>query len=506
MGLRGESTRKGPSHGTGRQYTELIRSWSRSRVAVLVGTAVLGLAVVTLRLLHPLGEAWNPDEWYMLGANLAVHGTLGIGDSPTVFRPPGYPAFIALVLEAVTGGARAVTPALVWGTRPAVALAQALALALAAAGAFLWWRTRLGPAIAAAAALALVANPYTLALVGLPHYALVHLALLVLGTWALAEGLRRGAVALAAAGILWGAITLLRPITLPLPAVVLVLLWAQGRRGRALARGGLGFALGFTLAVVPWTIRNYDVRGRFIPVNAQAWTVLWAASLKPLPIHPNHFNWYAVAPEYEAVFRRVTGEPGYSYAALYSHDVALEDAFRAEALRNLESRPGVYLGNVARATGALLFGTSRLPITLLVALQRPGAHLEDAWFAPGNPQDFDFSWAATAFVWLQTALVPLAAFGLFVGARGRDPFLLAPAGVAFCVLAAHALTYMDLFYYYVRAPFLFLLAFYGLARLRERARGGARGPWPTLAALGLGAAFVLSSLVMLGEGLARRAG
>jgi len=390
----------------------LTQPSSRSRAALLVGTAILGLAVVTLRLLHPLGEAWNPDEWYLLGANLAVHGTLGIGDSPTVFRPPGYPAFVALVLEAVTGGPRALTPALVWGTRPAVALAQALVLALGTAGAFLWWRTRLTPAIAAAGAVALGANPYTLALVGLPHYALVHLVLLVLGTWALGEALDHGVVALVSCGILWGAITLLRPITLPLPAVVLVLLWMGGRRGRALAGGALGFALGFALAIVPWTVRNYEVRGRLVLVNAQAWTVLWAASLKPLPVRPNHFNWYAVAPEYEAVFRRVTGEPGYDYSALYSHDVALEDAFRTEALRNLEARPTVYLGNVARATLALLVGTSRLPITLLVTLQRPGARLDDAWFAPGNPQDFDSSWAATGFVWLQTALLPLAALVL----------------------------------------------------------------------------------------------
>ena len=98
-------------------------------------------------------------------------------------------------------------------------------------------------------------------------------------------------------------------------------------------------------------------------MNAQGWTVLWAATEKPMPARPNHFNWYSVARgEYEAVFRRVTGEPGYSVQALYAHDVQLEDAFRAEALRNLAERPRVYLANVGYAIEALALRTSTLPV------------------------------------------------------------------------------------------------------------------------------------------------
>ncbi len=277
---------------------------SRTRLALLVGASVLGGAVVCLRLLRPLGDAWNPDEWYLLGANLFVDHTLGYGAQATVFRPPGYPAFVAAVLSLGHGRGEGMTPALLWGARSAVYLAQAVFLALAAAGATLWWSERMSPAIAAAGALALCANPYVLALVGLPHYALLHMVSLVLGGWALAAALRRGGLgALAACGVLWGAITLMRPVTLPLPAVVVALLWLRGERGRRLAERGCAFALGCALVVAPWTVRNYELRGRFVPVNAQGWTVLWAATEKPMPARPNHFNWYSVARgKYEAAF------------------------------------------------------------------------------------------------------------------------------------------------------------------------------------------------------------
>ena len=92
---------------------------SRTRLALLVGASVLGGAVVCLRLLRPLGDAWNPDEWYLLGANLFVDHTLGYGAQATVFRPPGYPAFVAAVLSLGHGRGEGMTPALLWGARSA---------------------------------------------------------------------------------------------------------------------------------------------------------------------------------------------------------------------------------------------------------------------------------------------------------------------------------------------------------------------------------------------------
>jgi hypothetical protein len=466
---------------------------------VVVGLAVLALALASLYRLRQLGDAWNPDEWYLLGANLAVRGTLGHGDEPTVFRPPGYPALVAAVLCA-RGCPAQLTPTVAWGTRPGLYLVQTLALALGAGAAAFSWSARMSPAVAAAGAVALGANPYVFALVGLPHYALVHLVLLVLGTWALAAALAsRRWLPLAACGVFWGLVTLVRPVTLPLPLFVLLLLGISGEAWAVALRRSAVFAAGLVLAVAPWTLRNFEVRGRFVAVNAQAWTVLWAATVKAMPVRPDHFNWYSVARgEYLDVFRRVTGAPGYEYRALYSHDVALEDAFRVEAVGNLRRQPGTYVGNVGRAAGALLFATSSLPVRLLGALQRPGARLEDAWFEPGHPQDFHRSVVARAYAALATMLLPVAALGLVAGTRRRDPFLLAPAMVGSCVALAHSLTYMDLFYYYVRLPFLFLLAAYGFETLRERAvAAGRHGGTPVALATGVGLAFAVLSLALV---------
>ena len=59
---------------------------------------------------------------------------------------------------------------------------------------------------------------------------------------------------------------------------------------------------------------------------------------------------------------------------------------------------------------------------------------------------------------------------------------LVPALLFACLASAHAITYMDLLYYYVRLPFVAMLAFYGLeglaalapADVRPRALAAAR--------------------------------
>jgi hypothetical protein len=189
----------------------------RWRTAAAVCGAVLLVTLVSVRAGRQLGDVWNPDEWYTLGVNLAVHGTVGVGREPTAFRPPGYPAFVALVVRGLVGVPDEATPEFLIRSRTALYLAHALVLALAAGAVTWWWSESLGLRLAAATALALALNPHVLALVGLPHYALLHTVLLLAGSWALAAalGAARSAPALLLAGALWGAISLVRPTTLP---------------------------------------------------------------------------------------------------------------------------------------------------------------------------------------------------------------------------------------------------------------------------------------------------
>jgi hypothetical protein len=468
----------------------------RWRTAAAVCGAVLLVTLVSVRAGRQLGDVWNPDEWYTLGVNLAVHGTIGLGTEPTAFRPPGYPAFVALVVRGLTGVPNQVTPEFLIRSRTALYVVHALVLALAAGAMTWWWAGSLGLRLAAATALALALNPHALALVGLPHYALLHTVLLLAGAWGLAAalGASRAGPALLLAGGLWGAISLVRPTTLPLPLILLVLLLLRGwSRGRAF-RAALWLGLGMVVVISPWTIRNARLRGRLIPVNAQAWTILCTASSAPVPVRPDHSNWMHAQSANLPIYERVTGEDVFRMGTLYRRDVDLEDAYREVTLANLRQQPHVYAANVGRFLSAVLFRTSGFLVKLHEYIQRPGAHPTIEMFEPGHPQTFERSRIAVAFKVIAALLLLPAAWGIVVAWRRGDPTSLALLSVFACVVLAQAITWMDLLYYYVRVPFLLVFAAYGLAALD----GTRRPAWlPAWSGTPL-ALTLLGSLVILG--------
>jgi hypothetical protein len=96
-------------------------------------------------------------------------------------------------------------------------------------------------------------------------------------------------------------------------------------------------------------------------------------------------------------------------------------------------------------------------------IQQPGKPLGD-WYWPGDPQQFHPGHAARAFEALIAALTLLSAASLALAARARAIVLLAPAAVYACFVVAHAITWMDLMYYYVKVPFLLAFAFFVVDR------------------------------------------
>ena len=152
-------------------------------------------------------------------------------------------------------------------------------------------------------------------------------------------------------------------------------------------------------------------------------------------------------------------------SSLYSHDVLLEDAFRQEALQNLRLRPEVYASNAGRSLQAMLLHTSTLVVRLHQHLQRPGMGLSNDMFMPGGDKDLGGGRLASGFKVLAAMLLPVAGLGLADGLRRRDLLLLTQAAIFASLVLAHTLTYMDLYYYYVRLPFLFTFAAYGFAHL-----------------------------------------
>lgn len=447
----------------------MISAWIVALVPFGLSFAAAVHVLETRRPLLQIGGL--TDEWLHLGANLNVSGTLGHGNQPIVMRPPAYPFFIAAVLRIFTGRPAALTDSYVARAVAGLCLAQAFVLGLAAAMLYGWMSRWVRPHVALAAALAFGLNPYSLVLPGLMHYDVLHWLLMIGGLWLLGSALEDPTprpFPLFVAGLAWGIATLLRPLTLILPPFLgLALLLGKPRRPRLALGGTAVFTLGLTLAITPWTARNYAVAGELIPVNRQAWTALWGSTVKPLDIRPNHYTWFQLGPEMMAVFTRVTGEREYSYRAYVHFNAQLDRAFRREALDNLRKQPFVYLGNVASSLVAFNLGINSVLLRIFEFAQRPAAEIRTEWLHPGHPQGFPGSVLSCAFTLYFYGLTAAAMAGAWLAARGRERAALAPGAVYLCLCVAHALFFMDLFYYYVKLPFLFAFAFL----LADRSQG-----------------------------------
>jgi hypothetical protein len=437
-------------------------------LAFLLPLAGAGYVLLARRPLLFLGGL--TDEWLGLGWNLALHGTLGWGDEPILLRPPGYPAFLAGLLRLFTRVPPRLTDAYTQSAAELVGLAQATLLAATSALLFVWLRRRVGDAIAFGAALVYGLCPYALVLPGLLHYDVAHLFLLVAGCAALDVGLARASsslLPLLGAGALWGIAALLRPVTLPLPAFVALMLLARGPRGRRGLLAWIVFSAAMAATVAPWTLRNFRVSGRLVPINVQGWAAVWGSTVVPLRLDPDEYQWRAVgATHMQPLFRRVTGED-YSYLGFLKHNVALEAAFKQDALENMARRPRVYLWNVARGLLSLTLQLNTSLVSVFQRIQRSGETVSQAWFWAGAERERAPTLASRAMAALHLLLLALAALGIATGAFRRDTFLLVPGLVFACVAGAHALTFFDYTYYYLKLPFLVAFAALGLASLRR---------------------------------------
>jgi hypothetical protein len=142
--------------------------------------------------------------------------------------------------------------------------------------------------------------------------------------------------------------TLVRPVSLLLPPFVLLAArWAGGRGSwRAAVRFSCLFTLGMALIIAPFTLRNYRLTKRVIVVNAQDGYAIWGLSATKNPAGDIAAWGMLWKEEGERIFRSVTGS-SYSIETLYEHDLALNDAFRAEAIRNIRRDPWMFALKVA---------------------------------------------------------------------------------------------------------------------------------------------------------------
>lgn len=444
----------------------------------LVFLASLLVAVVAVIRMPALGAmGGTTDEHFALGLKLRVTGTIGLSaDEPTTLRPPGYPALVALATAALAPPPSKV-PAAVFdrAAEHAVALAQALLLAVGSTLLYLWIRPSTGAWMAAAAALAFATCPAILVLCTLLHYSVLHAVMLLAVCLAVDRTLAGGGTDRAAviAGLLIGTANLVRPVTLWLPAFVALALWCRFGSRRAL-RAGLLMLLTSVVVMTPWTVRNYRLTGRVLPVGDTGWHTLWAQTVRPLHPDPDRYVHFNLHEDIDRLFGAITGAPQYSYPIHVRQTGAVEQGFRADALANIRRHPQVYAANVARSLVSLVFRSSVVYVRATDALHtQPGSRDRNAvpqeWLRPGAPDvgSAGMAWATSAAL---AIIGILAAGGIAGSALRREAFGLTALAVAGCVLSTHALAFVSMMHHYLRLPFLFAGA--AVALQAARAHGG----------------------------------
>jgi 4-amino-4-deoxy-L-arabinose transferase-like glycosyltransferase len=264
----GDSRRESPDARTRREHA-LTRRWIA--VAMLVGlSARLGFGLfywVERPLTRDEREYLSLARSLAAGQGYVYDDEILRGPVQPFGRAPGYPVFLAL-----TGGGDAVVEHVPASVKVAQAIVGTLGIALIAA---LAGRLAGERAARAAAAMASVYPP----LVWVSAYAYSEAVFWPFGlfvVWSfdrLAAASGDGPVTGAVAGAIAAVGVLLRAaLATFLPLAVL---WLIARRGWKTA---LAFALGSTLVLAPWALRNYAHHGRLVVVASDGGVTFWTGN------------------------------------------------------------------------------------------------------------------------------------------------------------------------------------------------------------------------------------
>lgn len=382
------------------------------------------------------------EDHFDKGVSLYETGSMSAGPKPMVFRAPGYPVFVATILAVKDAAISAARPQS-GDARPTggrrVAMLAAHAALLGVLGAFILWFAidRAGMFAAAACGVAVGCNPLLLLLAGHVSYELLHLVLVCVATLMLAKlagAGEPGGAALFGNGLVWGIATLVKSVTLVAPAFLL--LWASFHYGlRKATRTTAFFAAGLLLVVAPYTARNYAVTGRLIPVNAQASFALWGSSLERIPSGENYLHWRNIwFRSAMKTYTEITGTPDYSVAVFEDHVLELSDRFRVMAGDNLRRDPTVYTYNVAH--NGVMFVVDP-PTSYYFAGY--------AWPRDGRAARF----AAGLSLGVMTVIGLIA---MVIGCLRGDPRWTVVLALFVMMWAAHALTFLEARYLYIKLP------------------------------------------------------
>jgi len=213
--------------------------------------AASALFVFFFQLPQPYGDS---PEYFALASSVSQgHGFTADGMTPDTYRPPLF-SFTLGLWFALFGG-----PGLV-----SAALFQSFIFALSALGVFLLGRQLLPGRYPYWAALAFAVHPF---IIPFNAYVLQEPLLLCVTCYALYFSVKLlkepSPRAAAASGVFWGLCILGKAVAWYAPFLLAVFVLRKSGKAALVV---LGLAL---LAVLPWTVRNYRVLGRFVPVNDQ---------------------------------------------------------------------------------------------------------------------------------------------------------------------------------------------------------------------------------------------
>lgn len=235
------------------------QGWFTASRSALIALFALFAALRAAAILLDVTPTSDADWYYKRAADLAAGlGYVSINGAPTAYWPPGWPMAMSVAFRVL--GTSTLTVGLL--NLASAVLAGWLTYDLA--------RRLFGSELSGRLALLLLAvYPNSILYVPLALTEVFYTTLLLAGCWLLIA--RKGALRLVFAGLVFGLATLVKAQTLVvIPLICLIGLLRDGnvvrRTPGVIARGAFIIAVA-ALVVAPWTIRNHQVMGAWIPVS-----------------------------------------------------------------------------------------------------------------------------------------------------------------------------------------------------------------------------------------------
>ena len=235
------------------------QGWFTASRSALIALFALFAALRGAAILLDVTPTSDADWYYKRAADLAAGlGYVSINGAPTAYWPPGWPMAMSVAFRVL--GTSTLTVGLL--NLASAVLAGWLTYDLA--------RRLFGSELSGRLALLLLAvYPNSILYVPLALTEVFYTTLLLAGCWLLIA--RKGALRLVFAGLVFGLATLVKAQTLVvIPLICLIGLLRDGnvvrRTPGVIARGAFIIAVA-ALVVAPWTIRNHEVMGAWIPVS-----------------------------------------------------------------------------------------------------------------------------------------------------------------------------------------------------------------------------------------------